>query len=146
MTTTRRDVVAALAVSGAALAATRAAAAPGTLDLKTLKKDAENACVYHCDFGDPVRFSTLLRNMNNHLSIYEFDPFKIKLVIVAHAAGLKFFLADRSGTPWEKDQIDPELFQRFAGLTKYGVEAYLCQITYKTNNIDPAKTDRKAHV
>jgi uncharacterized protein len=138
--TSRRDLIGALAVTGAALAATRAAAAPGTLDLAGLKKEAENACVYHCDFGDPARFSTLLRNMNNHLSVYEFDPFRIKLVIVAHAAGLKFFLADRSGTPWEKDTIDPELFQRFVGLAKFGVEAYLCQITYKTNDIDPAKT------
>ena len=140
MTTTRRDMVVALAASGAALATARATAAPGSVDLTTLKKEAENACVYHCDFGDPARFSTLLRNMNNHLSIYDFDPFRIKLVIVAHAAGLKFFLADRTATPWEKDQIDPELFQRFLGLTQYGVEAYLCQITYKTNNIDPAKT------
>jgi intracellular sulfur oxidation DsrE/DsrF family protein len=61
-------------------------------------------------------------------------------VVVAHAAGIKFFLEDLSGTPWEKDKIDPEIYQRFVGLTKYGVEAYLCQITYQRLNIDPAKT------
>ena len=36
--------------------------------------------------------------------------------------------------------IDPEIYQRFVGLTKYGVEAFLCQITYKRLKIDPAKT------
>jgi intracellular sulfur oxidation DsrE/DsrF family protein len=29
-------------------------------------------------------------------------------------------------------------------LTKYGVEAYLCQITYKRLNLDPAKTRKDA--
>ena len=47
-----------------------------------------------------------------------------------------------SGTPWEKDKIDPEIYQRFVGLTKYGVEAYICQITYKRLNIDFAKTKK----
>ena len=34
--------------------------------------------------------------------------------------------------------------QRFVGLTKYGAEAYLCQITYKRLNIDPARTKKDA--
>ena len=61
-------------------------------------------------------------------------------VLVAHGAGLKFFLDDLSGTPWANDKIDPELYKRFTGLTKFGVEAYLCEITYKRQNIDMAKT------
>lgn len=69
---------------------------------------------------------------------------KVKIVTVAHAAGLKFFLEDLSGTPWEKDTIDPDLYKRFVGLTKYGVEGYLCQITYQRLNIDPAKTRKDA--
>ena len=60
--------------------------------------------------------------------------------MVAHGQGLKFFLEDLSGTPWEKDSIDPDIYKRFAGLTKYGAEAYLCQITYQRLKIDPAKT------
>ena len=67
---------------------------------------------------------------------------RVKLVIVAHGAGLKFFLDDLSGTPWAKDTIDPELYKRVAGLSKFGVEAYLCEITYKRNNIDLAKTKK----
>ena len=139
MTTTRRGMIGALAASSASLAAT-ALAAPALLDLNGVKKETDVACVYHCDFGDPRRFAQMLNNMNNHYSAYEFDAFKLKLVVVAHAAGLKFFLEDLSGTPWEKETIDPELYKRFTALTKYGAEAYLCQITYKRQNIDMAKT------
>ena len=56
----------------------------GQLNLGDVKKDTDIACLYHCDFGDPQRFSQLLTNMNNHLSVYEFDPMRVKLVIVAH--------------------------------------------------------------
>ena len=137
----RREVVTALAGSGAILAATSGARAnPVDLDLPNLKKETDIACLYHCDFGDPQRFSQMLQNMLNHYSAYEFDSFKLKLVVVAHAAGIKFFLDDLSGSPWEKDKIDPEIYKRFVGLTKYGVEAYLCQITYKRLNLDMAKT------
>ena len=139
-TTSRRGFLGALAVSGATLTASRLAAAPDKLNLAALKKDTDVACLYHCDFGDPQRFSQLLTNMNNHLSVYEFDTMRVKLVIVAHGAGLKFFLDDLSGTPWAKDTIDPELYKRLAGLSKFGIEAYLCEITHKRQNIDLAKT------
>jgi len=136
-------MIGALAASGASLATT-ALAAPSLLDLNAVKKDTDVACVYHCDFGDPQRFSQMLQNILNHYSAYEFDSFKLKIVVVAHAAGLKFFLDDLSGTPWEKETINPEIYQRFTGLTKYGVEAYLCQITYKRQNIDLDKTRKDA--
>jgi intracellular sulfur oxidation DsrE/DsrF family protein len=138
--TSRRNFIGALALSGAALGATRVAAAPAQLSLSDIKKDTDIACLYHCDFGDTQRFSQMLTNMNNHMSAYEFDPMRVKLVIVTHGAGIKYFLADRSGTPWEKDQIDEDLFKRYVGLTKFGVECYLCEITYKRNKIDLAKT------
>jgi intracellular sulfur oxidation DsrE/DsrF family protein len=145
MPKTRRDLLGALTASGAVLAAaTSARANPGVLDLSTRKKEADIQCVYHCDFGDPRRFSQMLQNMLNHYSAYEFDSFKLKLVVVAHGAGLKFFLDDLSGTPWEKETIDPDIYKRFVGLTKYGVEGYLCQITYKRMQIDPARTRKDA--
>src|SRR5690349_62721 len=143
-TTSRRGFIGALAVSGATLGAAKLAAAPGKLDFGALKKDTDIACLYHCDFGDPQRFSQLLTNMNNHLSSYEFDTLRLKLVIVAHGAGIKFFLDDLSGTPWANDKIDPDLYKRFTGLTKFGVEAYLCEITYKRNNIYLGKTKQDA--
>lgn len=140
--TSRRNFIGTLAVSGAALAASRAGAAPENLDLAALRKDTDYACLYHCDFGDPDRFSQMLTNMNNHLSVYEFDPMRIKLVIVAHGAGIKFFLEDLTGTAWEKnkDKIGEDLYKRVVGLSKFGVEIYLCQITYKRQNIDLDKT------
>jgi intracellular sulfur oxidation DsrE/DsrF family protein len=143
MTTTRRGMIGVLAASGATLATT-ALAAPANLDLNAVKKETDVACLYHCDFGDPQRFAQMINNMNNHYSAYEFDSFKLKLVTVVHAAGIKFFLDDLSGTPWEKETINPEIYQRFTALTKYGVEAYLCQITYNRLKIDPAKTRKDA--
>lgn len=141
MLKSRRQVIGAITVAGAAVAAARAASGnPTELDIATLKKETDLACLYHCDFGDPQRFSQMLQNMLNHYSAYEFDNFKLKLVIVAHGAGLKFFLKDLTETPWAKETIDPDLYKRFMGLTQYGVEAYLCQITYKRLKIDPAKT------
>ena len=140
--TSRRGFLGALAVSGATLAATRAGAAPDKLDLSKLKKDTDVACVYHCDFGDPARFGQLLTNMNNHLSVYEFDNMRVKLVIVTHGAGVQFFLDDLEGTPWANNKIDPDLYKRFTGLTKFGVEAYLCEITFKRNKIDLAKAKK----
>lgn len=143
MTTTRRGMIGALAASGASLAGA-ALAAPAVLDIASVKKDTDFACLYHCDFGDPQRFSAMLQNMNNHYSAYEFDSFKLKLVMVVHSAGIKFFLDDLSATPWEKEAIDPDIYKRFTSLTKYGVEAYLCQITYRRLKIDPAKTRNDA--
>ncbi len=138
--TSRRGFIGALALSGAVIGASRAVAAPARLNPGDINKDSDIACLYHCDFGDPARFSQMLTNMNNHLSAYEFDSLRLKLVIVAHGPGIKFFLADRSGTSWEKDQIDDDIYKRFVGLTKFGVEAFLCEITYKRQNIDMAKT------
>ena len=140
--TSRRGFLGAVAISGATLAATRAAAAPSKLDVASLKKDTDVACLYHCDFGDPQRFSQMLTNMNNHFSVYEYDNMRVKLVIVTHAGGVKFFLDDLEGTPWANDKIDPDLYKRFTGLTKFGVEAYLCEITFKRNNIDIAKAKK----
>lgn len=141
MSTTRRELMGVLAASGAMLVTSRSGEAnPTSLDFDNLKKDTDLACLYHCDFGDPRRFSQMMQNMLNHYSAYDYDTMKLKLVVVAHGPGIKFFLEDRSGTPWEKEALDPELYKRFAGLAKYGTEAYLCQITFKRMNIDPAKT------
>ena len=138
--TTRRGLIGAVALSGAALGATRLQASPAPLDLATLRKETDVACLYHCDFGDDRRFSQMLQNINNHLSVYDFDTLKVKIVIVAHGAGIKFFLHDLSGTPWQEETIDADIYKRFVRLTKFGVEAYLCQITYERLNIDLART------
>jgi uncharacterized protein len=147
----RRHMVTALVAGGAAIGAavmtpTTAEAAPVDLAMNDLKKETEAACVYHCDFGDPARFSQQLRNISNHLAVYNSDPFALKIVIVAHSAGIKFFLSDLNGTPWAEDQIDPEINKRMKALALLGVEVYLCRVTCSTLKIDPAKARSESYI
>ena len=147
----RRHVMGALLAGGATIGATivaqgNAQAAPIELAMKDLKKESDAACLYHCDFGDPVRFSQQLRNSSNHIAIYNLDPQALKIVIVAHAAGIKFFLADLAGTPWEEEQIDPDFERRMKVLAKYGVEVYLCRVTFANLKIDPDKARSDSYI
>jgi len=79
------------------------------LGFEDFKKEAKVNVVYHADFPQESRFRTMLRNITNHLSVYDFDPFKIKIVVVSHGAGAKFLLKDLKGTKWEKEKIDQKL-------------------------------------
>jgi intracellular sulfur oxidation DsrE/DsrF family protein len=143
----RRHLLTVLAASGVVAAGTAAAqAAPKELGFADMKKDTDVACLYHCDFGDDKRYSAMLRNINNHLSVYNFDPLSAKIVIVAHSAGIKYHLKSLDGTPWAKSPIDPELDKRMDGLAKYGVEVYLCKITFKSLKIDIAQTKDASYV
>ncbi len=143
----RRNILAGLAVAGGAVAAAAGAAAQtGVLDMKTVKKDTDVACVYHCDFGDAGRVGQMITNIDNHLSVYDYDPFKAKIVVVAHGQGIKPFLDNLEGTPWAKDAPAAGLIERFQGLAKLGVEVYLCQITFKRNKIEPTKARTDAFI
>ena len=135
----RRHLLGGLAVGGGLLAARAALAKPQEIDMAEIKKDADVACAYHCDFGDPGRIGQMITNINNHLSVYDHDPFRIKIVVVAHGQGIKPFLKDLEGTPWAGSPMPPEVFQRFQDLSKAGIEVYLCQITFKNNKIDLTK-------
>ena len=144
----RRRVLTTLAASGAAIAGSIAAhAAPKELSLAEMKKDTDVACLYHCDFGDDRRYSAMLRNINNHLSVYNFDPLNTKIVIVAHSVGIKYHLKTLAGTPWEKQPaINPELDKRMEALGKYGVEVYLCKITFSRQKLDLALTKDRPYI
>ena len=135
----RRHLLSGLAAGGGLVATKAVLAKPQTIDMADLRKDVDVACVYHCDFGDPGRVGQMITNINNHLSIYDHDPFRIKIVVVAHGQGIKPFLNDLEGTPWSKDAVSPDLFARYEALSKFGVEIYLCQITFKNNKIDLTK-------
>lgn len=130
----RRNLVTALAV-GAGLGIRSALAAPPMLKLKDIEKESDLACVYHCDFGEERRFSQMLDNIRNHIEVYNFDPLALKVVIVAHAAGVRFFLSDLAGTPWEKNPFDQEIQGRMAALGGYGVQGLICAITLAKNKI-----------
>jgi hypothetical protein len=144
----RRDLFGALAAGGAGVvAATGAQGQNRDLSLDSIKKEAEVACVYHCDFGSDERYNAMLRNINNHLSVYDFDPFKAKVVIVAHSVGIKYHLTTLESTPWAKaPPISPELDKRMEALAAYGVEVLLCRITFKLQNIDPALAKTRPYI
>ncbi|MGO4171193.1 DsrE family protein [Bosea sp. TAF32] len=134
----RRGLLAA-AASGLAAAATAAAAAPPQVSLADLKKEADVACVYHCDFGDPQRFVQMLTNISNHYSAYGADPFALQIVVVAHGAGVKFFLNSLEGTSWADEAMVPKIFERVEDVAKSGLRIHLCEITFQRNRIDKAK-------
>lgn len=135
--TTRRGVI--ISAAAGALASASAQAAPLALSMKDLKKEADIACLYHCDYGDPARFAQTLNNISNHYSAHGADPFGLQLVIVAHSVAIKFFLSTLEGTPWKDDVIPPKTFERVADLAKNGLKVHLCEITFQRLNIDKGK-------
>ncbi len=104
------------------------------LNLEDLpQKETEDAVVYHCDFPQENRFHAMLTNMRNHLSAYDFDPFRIKLILVANGVGVKFFMKTHKGTKWEKEKIDlKRAEERLSYLSQFEVEFYICDITIRS--------------
>lgn len=139
----RRAVLGGIAMAGGALASAAAIAAPAMLQLSDLKKEGEVACVYHCDFGEEARYSQMLTNISNHYSVYGADPFALQIVVVAHGAGVKFFLEDLEGTKWKDEASALKTFERVEDLAKNGLAIYLCDITFERLKLDRAKV-RKA--
>lgn len=134
--TTRRSII--LGAAGGLIAAS-AQAAPAQLKMADIKKEADVACLYHCDYGDQPRFAQTLNNISNHYSVYGSDPFGLQLALVVHSVGIKFFLSTLEGTPWKDEVIPAETFERLTALSKNGLKVYLCEITFKRLNIDKAK-------
>ncbi len=117
-----------------------AGAAPPRLKMEDVKKEAQLGVVYHCDFPQEARFKAMLGNIRNHLSVYDNDPFKIKIAVVAHGHGVKFFMKDLSGSPWENEPIKiEELYSTEKDLLAYGVDFYICNITLQRLRLDPNK-------
>lgn len=142
----RRHLIGALATAGSALA-TGAIAAPAILKLAELKKEAEVACLYHCDFGDPARFGQMLVNIANHYSVYGANPFDLQLCVVAHGQGVKFFMESLAGTPWAADEMELlKIFERVQALSKSGLKVYLCDITFERQKLDRTKARKDEFV
>ena len=127
------------AASGAVAAATPVLAAPRQTALADLKKEADVACLYHCDFGEPQRFVQMLQNISNHYSAYGADPFALQLAIVAHGPGVKFFLENLDDTPWREEAMVPKIFERVEDVAKNGLKVHLCEITFSRLKIDKSK-------
>lgn len=135
----RRSLVAGMVLAGSLAGTAKAVGATAEIGLKDLKKEADVAAVYHCDFGDPKRFEQMLTNISNHYSVYDGDPFAVQIVIVAHGQGVKYFLADLEGSPWKDEKIEPAVFERVANLAKSGLKVHLCAITFERLKLDKGK-------
>ena len=84
--------------------------------------------VYHFDAGFE-QATKGLRNIRNHLDV---DP-TTKIVVVAHAQGVQFLLdgaVNATGNPFNIPVEE---------LAARGVEFRVCEITLKSNKIDPKK-------
>lgn len=84
--------------------------------------------VYHFDAGFE-QATKGLRNIKNHLDV---DP-KAKIVVVAHAQGVQFLLDGATNATGNPYNIPVE------ELAARGVEFRVCEITLKSNKIDPKK-------
>ena len=133
-----------LLLGGLTLAASASAsAAAATGATADLKKEADIACVYHCDFGDTPRFQQMITNIANHYSAHGNNPLELQLAVVAHGAGVKFFLETLEGTPWQNDTAAPAAFERVKAQASNGLRVHLCDITFQRLSLDRAKV-RKA--
>ncbi len=101
------------------------------IKFENIKKETPVAVLYHCDFGQIDRFTTMMRNIGNHLSVYNYDPFKIKIVVIAHGPGVKYFMKDLSGSPWENERAElDKAHEVVKNLLQYGaLDIYICKIT-----------------
>ncbi|MBL8523233.1 MAG: DsrE family protein [Betaproteobacteria bacterium] len=84
--------------------------------------------VYHFDAGFE-QATKGLRNIKNHLDV---EP-KTKIVVVAHAQGVNFLLDGATNATGNPYNIPVE------ELAGRGVEFRVCEITLKSNKIDPKK-------
>ena len=99
------------------------------------KADDIAKVVYHVDFPDPRRFSSLLTSVNNMVTYYqnELIEYDVRIVFVAH--GVRFVTDDKlTGTPFEEDAAMAERRQNNAGRlaslrSVQSVQLELCDIT-----------------
>ena len=91
-------------------------------------KDDPIKIVYHFDSGFE-QATKGLRNIRNHLDV---DP-TAKIVVVAHAQGVNFLLDGATNATGNPYNIPVE------ELAARGVEFRVCEITLKSNKIDPKK-------
>lgn len=117
-------VMVALTVAGAAAPAQTAAAQAGPAKV-----------VYHADFKDPRRFSSMLTSIYNMVSTYQSELREHDVRIVFNSYGIRFLTDDElEGTPFEADEALQERREDLKGRlkslqTSYDVQLELCDIT-----------------
>ena len=101
--------------------------------------------VFHADYADPVRFSSMLTSIFNMVTTYEnqFIDYDIRIVFLSH--GIRFLTEDRlNGTPFEVDDKFAEtrkgLITRLKTLhNMQNINLSLCNITREAINLDKSK-------
>jgi intracellular sulfur oxidation DsrE/DsrF family protein len=101
--------------------------------------------VYHADYADPVRFSSMLTSIFNMVTTYEnqFIDYDIRIVFLSH--GIRFLTEERlKGTPFEVDDKFAEtrknLITRLQTLhNMQNINLSLCNITREAINLDKDK-------
>jgi intracellular sulfur oxidation DsrE/DsrF family protein len=118
--------------------------------LAPIKASADDASpiakvVYHADYADPVRLSSMLTSIFNMVTTYEneFIDYDIRIVFLSH--GIRFLTTDRlKGTPFEVDdktaEIRKQLITRLKTLhNMQNINLSLCNITREAINLDKEK-------
>jgi intracellular sulfur oxidation DsrE/DsrF family protein len=101
--------------------------------------------VFHADYADPARFSSMLTSIFNMVTTYEnqFIDYDIRIVFLSH--GIRFLTRDRlKGTPFEVDdkfaEQRKELITRLQTLhNMQNINLSLCNITREAINLDKDK-------
>lgn len=101
--------------------------------------------VYHADFGDPRRFSSMLTSINNMVMHYsnEFIDYDVRIVFLSH--GIRFVTDDPlRNTPFAEDkalkaQRDNLRGRLMALATLHNVKLELCDITRTQLGLDKGK-------
>jgi uncharacterized protein len=107
--------------------------------------EAVEKVVYHADFADPRRFSAMLTNINNMVTVYQQDLKEYDVRIVFVSNGIRFVTADAlKGTPFAEDAElkarRKELLERVKSLhDTQGVKLELCEITREAAHLDASK-------
>ncbi|MBI3545011.1 MAG: DsrE family protein [Gammaproteobacteria bacterium] len=108
-------------------------------------KDNVIKVVYHADFADARRFSTMLTNINNMVAVYQENlaDYDIRIVFVSY--GIRFVTKDPlAKTPFAEDaelkKRRENLLGRLETLREsYGVKFELCGITREQAGLEVKK-------
>ncbi|HSJ49148.1 MAG TPA: DsrE family protein [Gammaproteobacteria bacterium] len=106
---------------------------------------AEAKVVYHADFSDPRRFSSMLTSINNMVTHYnnELMDYDVRIVFVAH--GIRFVSDDKlADSPFAEDADLAERRSNLSGRLQslqqvHGVKLELCDITRGEINLAKEK-------
>ena len=109
------------------------------------ESSAKAKVVYHADYADPQRLSSMLTSIFNMVTTYENDfiEYDIRIVFLSH--GIRFLTTDHlKGTPFAVDEktaeIRKELITRLKTLhNMQNINLSLCNITREAINLDKEK-------